>query len=199
MTQIDSQPAHETLERARPHLGEDPELSPEAAQRILETRAQLLAQPLPEPAAAEDAIELLVFSRAGATYAVDAAYVLEVVPVTEPTPVPWVPPAVLGVINHRGRIIPVVDVARLESSQVEGAVEGEYAVVAVVEDARFGISADEVSGIAQVEKRDVRSRIEHGAERPDSVIRGLTADMAAILDVEALAHDPRVETNDEVE
>jgi purine-binding chemotaxis protein CheW len=199
MTQIDSQRTQETLERARQHLGENPELSTEAAQRILETRAQLLAQPLPEPAAAEDVIELLVFSRAGATYAVDAAYVLEVVPITEPTPVPWVPPAVLGVINHRGRIIPVVDVARLESSQVDGAVEGEYAVVAVVGDACFGISADEVSGIAQVEERDVRSGAELGDERPYSVIRGLTAAMVAILDVEALVHDPRVEANDEVE
>lgn len=199
MTQIDSQRAHESLERARPHLGENSELSREAAQRILETRAQLLAQPLPEPAVAEDVIELLVFSRAGATYAVDAAYVHEVVPVTEPTPVPWVPPAVLGVINHRGRIIPVVDVARLESSQVDGAVEGEYAVVAVVGDACFGISADEVSGMAQVEERDVRSGAELGDDRPHAVIRGLTTDMVAILDVEALIHDPRVEANDEVE
>ena len=199
MTPIDSERAHETLEGARRHLGQSPELSRDAAQRILETRAQLLAQPLPDPAAAEGVIELLVFSRAGATYAVDAANVVEVVPVTEPTPVPWVPHAVLGVINHRGRIIPVVDVARLESSQADGAVEGEYAVVALVGDACFGISADEVSGIAQVEERDVRSGAELGDERPHSVIRGLTAAMVAILDVEVLAHDPRVEANDEVE
>jgi len=199
MTQIDSQRTHETLERARQHLGENLELSREAAQRILETRAQLLAQPLPEPEIAEDVIELVVFSRADATYAVDAAYVVEVVPFTESTPVPWVPPAVLGVINHRGRIIPVVDVARLESSQADGAVEGEYAVVVVVGDACFGIGADAVSGIAQVEERDVRLAAELGDDRPDSVIRGLTATMVAILDVEALSHDPRVEVVDEIE
>lgn len=199
MTRTGSHRAQKTLDRARERLDERPELSGEAARRILETRAQLLAQPLPKPAVAEDVLEVLVFSRAGATYSVDAASVVEVVPLSEPTPVPWVPPAVLGVINHRGRIIPVVDVARLESSQAGGAGESEYAVIVVVGDACFGISADEVSGIAQVEKRDVRSRAELGDERPDSVIRGLTNAMVAILDVEALAHDPRVEANDEVE
>lgn len=199
MTRIDSQRAHETLERPRRRLEESPELSGEAARQILETRAQLLAEPLPEPAAVEDLLELLEFSRAGTMYAVDAAFVVEVVPLTDPTPVPWVPPAVLGVMNHRGRIIPVVDVARLEPSPAGAAGESGYAVVAVVGNARFGITADAVSGIAQVEERDVRLAAELGDDRPDSVIFGLTATMVAILDIEALAHDPRVEVEDEIE
>lgn len=199
MTRIDSQRDREALEQARGRVEEAPERSGAAAQRILETRAQLLAQPLPEPAAAEDLLELLVFSRADATYSVDVVSVVEVVPLTEPTPVPWVPPAVLGVMNHRGRIIPVVDVARLESSPAGGVGENGYAVVVVVGDACFGISADAVSGIAQVEERDVRPGAELGDDRPDSVIRGLTSTMVAILDVEALARDPRVEVDDEVE
>jgi purine-binding chemotaxis protein CheW len=199
MTRVGSQDVHQTLESSRRRLEENPELSGEAARRILEARAQLLAQPLPEPAIAQDLLELVVFSRAGATYSVDAAYVVEVVPLSEPTLVPWAPPAVLGVMNHRGRIIPVVDVARLEPSRAGGAGENGYAVVVVVGAACFGISADALSGIAQVERRDVRPGAELGDDRSDSVIQGLTAGMVAILDVETLAHDPRVEVDDEVD
>lgn len=170
-----------------------------AARRILEARARLLAQPLPEPAVSGDSLELLVFSRGGATYAVEAASVVEVVAPSEPTPVPWVPPAVLGVLNHRGRIIPVIDVGGLLESAAGEAAETALAVVVVAGEAWFGLQADSVADVQQIERRDVRPGTELGDGRRDGVISGLAAPMTAILDVEALARDPRVEVDDEVE
>ena len=49
----------------------------------------------------------------GEQYALPVSYVLEVVEIERLTPVPGAPPAVLGVCNLRGQVLPVVDPAPL--------------------------------------------------------------------------------------
>lgn len=174
------------------------DLSPEAARRILERRAEALAQPLEEPAAPRQMLDLLVFSCAGGAYAVGAPHVVEVVSLGDPTPVPGTPAAVLGVVNHRGRILPVIDVGRLLSLPDDLAPDPGLLIVVTAGEAAFGIRAEAVLEIVQVEEHEVLTA-DRFAEEHDSVVRGLTETMVAILDVEAMAHDPRISVNDQVE
>ena len=88
-------------------------VSREEVQRILTKRAEALARPLQERQTLAEPLELLVFSLAGERYAVDTAHVQDVVPLREITPLPCTPSFVLGVVNHRGRILPVLDFRRL--------------------------------------------------------------------------------------
>jgi chemotaxis signal transduction protein len=168
------------------------------ARRILEERARLLAQPIVDDSAAGDGIDVLVFSRAGTRYAVDANMVAEVVPLAEPTPLVSLTAAIVGVVNHRGRVIAIVDIASLLTREPAQAAETEFAVVVQAGGAWLALRADAVSGITRVDERDVRPAAELG-DRSDTVVRALTADMTAILDVETLSRDPRVEVDDEVE
>jgi len=195
MTAVDWQRAHDRLEAARRSLEEGEALSEAAARRVLEARAQRLAQPLAEPADSGAVLDLLTFSRAGERYAVAAAAVDEVVPLGEPTPVPGVAPAVVGVVNQRGRIVPVVDLAVLLPGTRSEASERHVAVVIAAGEGWFALKADAVSAIAQVPTAEVLPAGEI-AERADSVVRGSTPDMVTILDVDALARDPRIETDD---
>jgi purine-binding chemotaxis protein CheW len=168
------------------------------ARRILQERARLLAQPIVEQSATAEGLEFLVFSRAGSRYAVEANLVAQVVPLAEPTPLVSVPAAIVGVVNHRGRIVAVVDVASVRAAEPAKTVAQGFAVVVQEGGAWLALWADAVSGIERVEERDVRPASELG-DQTDAFVRGFTADLTAILDVEALARDPRVEADDELE
>ncbi len=80
--------------------------------RILDERARLLARPLAAASTATGA-ELLYFSVGAEELAIEVAAVREIVPLTEVTPVPDLAAPFLGVVNHGGEILPVIDVLAL--------------------------------------------------------------------------------------
>ena len=162
---------------------------------ILDQRARDMARPLEEEATAATTLELLTFARGGSTYALPASDAVAVVPLGEPTPVPGTPPAVRGVVNHRGRILAAIDVGRLLSPAEPAASEAELGIVVASGAASFVLVSDTVPELVAVEEDEVAQAAD-GAEGP---VRGVTGAMAAVLDVSALASDPRIAVDDEVE
>lgn len=69
----------------------------------------LLTSPTRPPGGA---CEFLSFSLAGGDFCLPVANVREIRSWSEPTPLPLSDPAILGVINLRGTILPVIDLAR---------------------------------------------------------------------------------------
>ena len=55
--------------------------------------------------------QILIFVLAGEEYAVDILRVREIIRYTTPTRVPGMPAAVRGLINLRGRVVPVIDLS----------------------------------------------------------------------------------------
>lgn len=174
------------------------ERAPEEVGRILRDRARALARPLEEARTPTDVLELLVFSLGGDRYGVDAGQVLEVVPLRGLTPVPCTPPFVLGVVNHRGRMLAVVDFRRLFDLGAGGVAEASRVVAVEAQGMTFGIPADALAGIVRVDAREVAAPpvALTGAKR--AFVRGMTAEMVAVLDLESLARDPRILVNEEV-
>ena len=167
---------------------------PASARRILEERARALAEPLEQAAATGPRLEVLTFSCGGSTYAVDAADAVAVVPLGDLTPVPGTPPAILGVVNHRGRILAVIDVERVVGATGRNGSRVTLGIVVATSGASFVLLADTVPELAALEEGDVTP-----ADRPNGVVRGVTSTMAALLDATALARDPRVAVDDDVE
>ena len=194
---IDWQEAYARLERARQALEARRELPPEEVRRLLNDRARALAKPLEEAPAPTEVLDLLVFSLAGERYGIEMAHVLEVVPLRELTPVPCTPPFVFGVVNHRGRILPVLDFRRLFELAGQG-ITGESRVVAVeVGGMTLGIFAESVVGIVRVGAHEVASPPVTLTGNRQAFIRGVTGEMVAVLDLQALARDPRIVVNNE--
>lgn len=169
-------------------------LSAEAS-RILEERARDLARPLGDEATAASTLALVTFARGESAYALPASDAIAVVPVCDPTPVPGTPPAVRGVVNHRGRILAAVDVGRVLSAEEQSASEPELGIVVASGPVWFVLLSDTVPELVAVEESDVTAATD-GAEGP---VRGVTGAMAAVLDISALASDPRIVVDDEVE
>ncbi|HUG54479.1 MAG TPA: chemotaxis protein CheW [Vicinamibacteria bacterium] len=176
--------------------------SPEAERRILEQRTRTLSQPLARTAAGETT-GILVFARGGDRFGVEAVRVEEALPPASLTALPGARPFLAGVIPHRGRILGVFDLARLlglaqaEAPSRPGAATPVRVVVVQARGMTFGLQADEVSGVVQVDAREAAPARSETSARRQPWLRATTADMVTILDLDALAQDPRLTVNEE--
>jgi purine-binding chemotaxis protein CheW len=175
---VDWVAARERLERLRAAL--TAEVTPEEERRVLEERARALARP---PAAEDDEdeqLDIVLFVLGGERFAVEAARVLAAAPLTAPTPVPGTPGVLLGVINQRGRVVPVLDLHRQLAPDAERG-ELTHVVTVAVDGMTFGIAAEAV--------------LETTRER--CAVGGVTGELVTVLDLEALAADPRLRIDDD--
>lgn len=86
---------------------------------------------------------LVVFSLSGEEYGVPITLVQEIIRHTPPRTIPGSPHYVEGVINLRGRIIPVVDLRRRLGVHGERPAESKVVIVAV-DELTVGVVVDEV-------------------------------------------------------
>ncbi len=197
---IDWPAAHARLERLQRSLAGAEERPPEAVARILAERAAQLARPPQGAVPAQLAgshLDLLVFSLAGERYAVETTQVLEVVVPRELTPLPLVPDFLLGVVYHQGRIVPVFDLRRLLDLAGHAWNAGEPVVVAAAEGIVFALRADAIAGTRRIGPRELGPLPAGAAPDRGAWFRGLSADMIRVIDLAALAGDPRIAINDD--
>lgn len=199
---IDWPKAYARLEATRRTLDAATARSPEEIGRILRERAKTLAKPLEEPALRGEVLDLLVFALAGERYAVETAYVLEVVLLQDLTPVPCTPPTILGVVNHRGRIIPIIDFRRLLALPGQEGGKSWWVVVVEAERMMFGIGTDAVTGTIQIQASDLAPPPRTLAGDRQTFTRGVTGEtgeMVVVLDLVTVARDPRITVNEKAD
>lgn len=195
---IDWEKARARLEQTRWALEAGGELPRDEVKRILRERAQALAKPLEEAPTPAEGLELLVFSLAGERYGIETAHVLEVLPLRDLIPVPRTPSFVLGVVNHRGRILPVLDLRRLFDLAGQEVAERSRVVAVEAGGMTFGVFAEAVIGTVAVGADEVAPPPVILTRDRQAFLRGVTGEIVAVLDLEALARDPRITVNDEV-
>jgi len=195
---IDWQEVHARLEQERRAVEATERLSLEEASRILKERARALARPVEEAVTQAEGLELLVFSVGAERYGIETDHVVEVIPLRELTPVPCTPASILGVVNHRGRILPVLDLRRLFDLADQGVAEGSRVVAVEARGMTFGIFAGAVTGTVRIGVEEVAPSPATSAADRQGLIRGVTGEMVAVLDLDALSRDPRITVNEEV-
>ena len=121
----------------------------------------------------------------GQPFAVDAADAREVVPLDETTPVPGAPAAVVGVMNLRGGVLPVVEARALLGLPARASTERGHALVLADGDRRAAVRIDRVLGLAPLE--EVRPPVE--ADATGLAVGEITVEpggRATLLDARAL-------------
>jgi purine-binding chemotaxis protein CheW len=153
-------------------------------ERILRTRAQLLARS-EKPAAPEmDGESIMIFRLAHERYALPVSSVSEVVTGVEPVPVPGAPARVAGVIQLRGEIRPVFNLAH-----VLGLPESRDSDAATV--LLLGHGEREV-GLRTGPVEDVRTVAAGARQAAPEMARHaawMTADLVLVLNVDALLEE----------
>ena len=102
------------------------------------------AEPLPSESAC-------VFTLGGASCALHVRQIGGIVTLGPLTPVPGAPPALLGVVNVRGSVVPVIDVRPLAGVSGADVSVGTFAVVLEDGDLRAALAIDRVLGLQRYE------------------------------------------------
>jgi len=122
---------------------------------------------------AETLLHLVTFQLGKEEYGVEIASVQEIIRATDITPVPGAPSHVRGVINLRGKIIPVVDLRRRFALATVEASESQRIIVVELGEKRIGMLVDSVSQVIKVPAGVVEEMPEEATSVDENFIKGV--------------------------
>ena len=167
-------------------------------ERILRERAQTLAR-VPPPPAADTILELLEFGLASERYAIERRYVQEVHPLRELTPLPCTPPFILGIVNVRGRIVPVLDLKKFFELPERGLTDLHRTIIVRGHDLEIGLLADVIIGISGIPAESLQPSLPTLTGIRADYLKGVTDARLVVLAVDRILSDPRIIVHEEVD
>jgi purine-binding chemotaxis protein CheW len=133
-----------------------------------------------EPAPAEAVVQgrqYLTFSVSGEVFAIPIGAIREIIEYRQPTDVPMMPAYIRGVINLRGRVVPVIDLA-VRFGRAAGGVTKRTCIV-ILEIPQEGqtqdisVVVDAVSAVVDIADADVEPPPQFGARIRTDFISGM--------------------------
>jgi purine-binding chemotaxis protein CheW len=170
----------------------------EEKKKIFKERARKLAQRQSTEDSQEETLELIEFMLAHERYAIEVAYVKEVYPLKDMTPVPCTPPFVLGIISVRGQVISVVDVKDFFDLPKKEITDTFRVIIVKNNDMEFGILADAVIGERKLPVAKIQSDMPSLKGVRSQYVKGVTQDRLIIMDVDKLLSDESIIVHEEV-
>lgn len=163
--------------------------STDETQRILKARALALAEePAPENAA-DEGIEVVEFILADERYAIESHFIREVAPLESLTPLPCTPAFVLGIINLRWEILPVIDLKKFFELPEKGLTDLNKVIVLQSGITLFGILADAIVSARRILLSDIQPSLPTLTGVRKNYLKGVTPERLVILDAEKLLTD----------
>jgi purine-binding chemotaxis protein CheW len=182
-----------------PRSASDAGSSSAKARQILKARAKALARPLETRKQTEAALEVIEFGLAQERYAIPTAAVREVCPLKDLTPLPCVPPFVLGIINVRGQILPVIDIKKLLDLPQQGITDLHKVIVIRNDEMELGVLADVIFGLRVMPVDALQPSLPTLTGVREEYLKGVTADRLVVLDVAKMLADPKIVVNEDAE
>lgn len=99
--------------------------------------------------------KILTFTLGSEAYGLDIRYVTEIIGVQEITEVPDLPEYIRGIINLRGKIIPVMDVRLRFKKPFREYNDRTCIVVVDIKDVSVGLIVDTVSEVISIQDQDI--------------------------------------------
>jgi len=131
----------------------------------------------------------LTFSLADEVYAIDICYVIEIIGILNITKVPDMPHFIKGVINLRGKVIPVMDVRARFGLSARDYDERTCVVVVNVADQAMGLVVDHVNEVMDIPAAQVESAPVSNGGADGKYVKGIGKiddEVKILLDVECL-------------
>jgi purine-binding chemotaxis protein CheW len=138
----------------------------------------------------------LTFHLGSEVYGIEIRHVTEIIGIQKITVIPEMPVYIKGVINLRGKIIPVMDVRmrfRLEARAYD---ERTCVVVVNINDNAVGLVVDTVSEVADIPESQIEPAAGLNRNKGNAFIQGIGKvgeDIKIILDVTALLYEGDME------
>ena len=117
--------------------------------------------------------KFLTFSLAGEEYGVEILKVQEIVGMMDITPVPRIPPFILGLMNLRGKVIPVVDLRWKLGMGAAPCTDGSCIIVVRTEGMVMGVVVDSVSEVLTIAPEAIEAAPSFGTDVNTDYILGI--------------------------
>ena len=160
--------------------------SPEEGRAVLKARARALAREPEQVDATRECLDVVEFRLASETYAIESAFVREVYPLRDFTPVPGAPPFVLGIVNVRGQILSVIDLKRFFDLPGRGLGQLNQVIIIRRDRMEFGILADAILGTRSILRSAIQPPLPTVTGIGAEYLRGITGNHEIVLDVERI-------------
>ncbi|MFO7767042.1 MAG: chemotaxis protein CheW [Pelovirga sp.] len=115
----------------------------------------------------------LTFHLAGEDYGIEICHVIEIIGIQAITEVPDMPAFIRGVINLRGKVIPVMDVRARFGLPARDYDERTCIIVINVDSTEVGLVVDEVSEVADIPESQVEPAPRTSKNTEGSFIQGM--------------------------
>lgn len=115
----------------------------------------------------------LTFHLAGEDYGIEICYVIEIIGIQSITNVPDMPAFIRGVINLRGKVIPVMDVRARFGLPARDYDDRTCIIVINVDTTEVGLVVDEVSEVADIPESQVEPAPRTSKNTESSYIQGM--------------------------
>lgn len=166
---------------------------------ILRARARSLAQVRSSPPSAGSRLEVLEFRLASERYAVESQHVEEVHPLRDLTPLPCTPAFVPGVVNIRGRILPVIDLKKFFELPEQGLTDLHRIIRVRGNDLELGLLADVIVGVRVIPTDTLLPSLPTLTGIRQDYLKGINEERLVVLDLARLLADPKIIVHEEVE
>lgn len=97
----------------------------------------------------------LTFSLGKETYGIEIKYVTEIIGIQAITEIPELPEYIKGIINLRGKIIPIMDVRLRFKKEPRDYNDRTCVVVVDIKDISIGLIVDSVSEVLTIQEQDI--------------------------------------------
>lgn len=167
--------------------------------RILRARAAALAGKRERAPLAGEQLEVLAFKLASEGYAVESRFVQGVHPLQDLTPLPGVPAFVRGIVNVRGRILPVLDLKKFFDLPEQGLTDLHRIVLVRGHDMELGLLADVIVGVRGVAADTLQPSLPTLSGIKAEYLKGVGGDGLIVLDLDRILSDPKIIVHDEAD
>ncbi len=146
------------------------------------------------PEGSEDTMEgmFLTFTLGDQTYGLEIKHVIEIIGLQQITEVPDVSHFIKGVINLRGKVIPIMDVRMRFGMEPRDYDDRTCIIVISIRESDIGLIVDRVAEVLTIPESQIQGPPAVGADAAQQFMKGLGKmenDVKILLDVEKLVFD----------
>ena len=140
--------------------------------------------------------KFLTFPLGGEDYGIEIKYVTEIVGIQEITSIPDIPNYVKGIINLRGKIIPVMDVRLRFKKEIKAYNDRTCIVVIEIKNITIGLIVDCVSEVVSIPEENIVAPPQINGSFHNKFIEGIAkvgSEVKLLLDCEKLINEEDLE------
>ena len=138
----------------------------------------------------------LTFAVGRETFGIEISYVVEIIGMQPITPLPEAPVYMKGIINLRGKIIPVIDIRlRFKKEPMEYG-DRTCIIVIDIQDNLVGLIVDQVAEVLKIEDEDISAPPDYRAGLQNRYLSGIGkvgSDVKLLLSCEKLFREEELE------